>query len=106
MKLRHWQADCVDLVLHRFSTGQKHFFVLATPGSGKTVMAATAAKELFSKNQIDYVVCFAPSLSVVEGMRATFSTILNRSMNGQLGAAGGVLAFNIWRAVKLLTGHF
>lgn len=100
MKLRHWQADCVDLVLHRFSTGQKHFFVLATPGSGKTVMAATVAKELFSKNQIDYVVCFAPSLSVVEGMRATFSTILNRSMNGQLGAAGGVFSYQYLASSK------
>jgi superfamily II DNA or RNA helicase len=100
MKLRQWQADCVDLALHRFSTGQKHFFVLATPGAGKTVMAATVAKELFSKNQIDYVVCFAPSLSVLEGMRATFSTILNRSMHGQLGAAGGVFSYQYLASSK------
>ena len=52
MKLRKWQVDCVELALHRFSKEQKHFFVLATPGAGKTVMAATVAKELLSKKKL------------------------------------------------------
>ena len=100
MRLRQWQADCVTLALNKFTEGQKHFFALATPGSGKTVMAATLANELFIKNQIDYVVCFAPSLAVLESMRSTFSTTLNRPMHGQLGAAGGVFSYQYLASSK------
>ncbi len=100
MWLRKWQAACVALAFKKFTEGQKHFFVLATPGSGKTVMAASLANELFIKNLIDYVVCFAPSLAVLESMRSTFSTILNRPMHGQLGAAGGVFSYQYLASSK------
>lgn len=93
MKLRQWQAECSKIAINRFKKGQKHVFVLATPGAGKTVMAAWTAHELHKNGLIDYVVCFAPSLSVLEGMRVTFSSILNRPMNGLLGAAGGVFSY-------------
>lgn len=100
MKLRRWQEACVELAIQKYSQGQKNFFVLATPGAGKTVMAATVAKELFSKNQIDYVVCFAPSLSVLDGMESTFFQILDRPMHGQLGAAGGVFSYQYLASSK------
>lgn len=106
MQLRHWQASCVDLALNRFSGGQRHFFVLATPGAGKTVMAATVAKELFIRGMIDYVVCFAPSISVLDGMRSTFSSILNRPMHGQLGAAGGVFSYQYLASSKTADWSF
>ena len=63
-------------------------------------MAATLANELFIKNQIDYVVCFAHSLAVLESMRSTFSTTLNRPMHGQLGAAGGVFSYQYLASSK------
>ena len=88
MKLRQWQAECSKIAINRFKKGQKHVFVLATPGAGKTVMAAWTAHELHKNGLIDYAVCFAPSLSVLEGMRVTFSSILNRPMTGLLGTAG------------------
>ena len=56
--------------------------VLATPGAGKTVMAAVVAKYLFNENMIDFVVCFAPSVAVQKSMEATFSRIIGRPMHG------------------------
>ena len=67
--------------------------VLATPGSGKTVMAAVVAKYLFNENMIDFVVCFAPSVAVQKSMEATFSRIIGRPMHGKIGAAGGVYTY-------------
>lgn len=69
-------------------------------------MAATVAKELFSKGVIDYVVCFAPSISVLDGMRSTFSSILNRPMHGQLGAAGGVFSYQYLASSKTADWSF
>ncbi|GLQ70990.1 hypothetical protein GCM10007932_03500 [Vibrio penaeicida] len=72
--LRVWQSECVTQVLKKFtSTSHSHFFCQATPGAGKTVMAAEVAKRLFENDMIDLVLCFSPSLSVAEGMRSTFS---------------------------------
>jgi len=40
MKLRQWQADCLNSALHKYLSGQNHFLALATPGAGKTMMAS------------------------------------------------------------------
>lgn len=100
MKLRYWQADCSEKALGLFKAGKKHFMALATPGAGKTVMAATVAKYLFTENMIDYVVCFAPSVNVQKSMESTFSKILGRPMHFKLGAAGGVFTYQFLTTSK------
>ena len=52
MLLRHWQEDCASLALQKFQHRQRHFMALATPGAGKTVMAAVVAKRLFDTKEI------------------------------------------------------
>ncbi|MDP5032824.1 MAG: DEAD/DEAH box helicase family protein [Paraglaciecola sp.] len=106
MQLRHWQESCASLALQKFQRKQKHFLALATPGAGKTVMAAVVAKRLFEANEIDYVVCFAPSVAVLNSMRSTFSTVLARPMHGQLGAAGGVFTYQYLASSKTADWSF
>ncbi|CAM5196190.1 DEAD/DEAH box helicase [Alishewanella longhuensis] len=93
MKLRCWQAECSKKALGQFKTGKKHFMALATPGAGKTVMAATVAKYLYAEGLIDYVICFAPSVAVQKSMEYTFAKILGRPMHSKLGAIGGVFTY-------------
>ena len=100
MRLRHWQDECSTQAFKAFKTGQKHFMALATPAAGKTIMAATLAKYLFSENMIDYVVCFAPSVAVQKSIESTFSKILGRPMHGKLGAAGGVFTYQFLTTSK------
>lgn len=57
MQLRYWQESCALLVLQKFQRRQRHFMALATPGAGKTVMAAVVTKRLFDANEIGYVYC-------------------------------------------------
>ena len=52
-------------------------------------MVASVAKALFQRDEIDFVICFSPSRTVADGVAATFRQILERSFNGQIGAAGG-----------------
>lgn len=93
MKLRCWQAECSKKAFGLFKTGKKHFMALATPGAGKTVMAATVAKYLHAEDLIDYVICFAPSVAVQKSMESTFTKILGRPMHSKLGAIGGVFTY-------------
>jgi len=88
MILRQWQSACVSSVLNQFKQGNKHFLCLATPGAGKTVMAAEVAARLFDDNEIDFVLCFSPSITVSEGFKATFSQRLNQRFDGVIGALG------------------
>ncbi|MDP5135705.1 DEAD/DEAH box helicase family protein [Rheinheimera baltica] len=106
MRLRYWQERCVSAAISRFNQGQKHFMVLATPGSGKTVMAASVAKQLFEESKIDYVVCFAPSVAVVKSMQSTFSNLLAKPMHGQLGAIGGVYTYQYLASSKTADWSF
>uniref|UniRef100_UPI004047AA1D DEAD/DEAH box helicase n=1 Tax=Rheinheimera sp. TaxID=1869214 RepID=UPI004047AA1D len=106
MQLRYWQEDCASLALQKFERRQKHFMVLATPGAGKTIMAAAVAKRLFDANEIDYVLCFAPSLAVLNSMRTTFSSVLAKPMHGQLGAAGGVYTYQYLASSKTADWSF
>lgn len=48
MKLRKWQAACINVALTKYINGATHFLVLATPGAGKTVMASELANQLLS----------------------------------------------------------
>jgi superfamily II DNA or RNA helicase len=88
MKLRQWQSECVGSVLTHFNEDNKHFLCLATPGAGKTVMAAEVTARLFDKNEIDFVLCFSPSITVADGFKATFSRRLNERFDGVIGAVG------------------
>lgn len=72
MGLRTWQDQCKNTALAQYLE-TPHFFCQATPGAGKTRMAAELAKALLDQGRIDLVLCFAPSRQVVEGFRRTFS---------------------------------
>ena len=73
-------------------------------------MVASVAQELFIRDEIDFVVCFSPSRTIAQSVATTFSRILGRSFNGQIGAAGGsytyqsmsTLPSELWR---VLTEH-
>lgn len=93
MKLRDWQHECVKLAISTYAVKQAHFLCLATPGAGKTVMASELAAQLFETRQIDFVLCFAPSISVVSGFITTFERRLNKRMDGKIGAAGGAYTY-------------
>ena len=90
--LRKWQHLCKDAAMTHYRTNP-HFFCQATPGSGKTRMAAELAKELLEQNKIDLVLCFAPSRQVVEGFRRTFCGVLGRRMDGLIGAVGAACTY-------------
>ncbi|HHX8676714.1 DEAD/DEAH box helicase family protein [Vibrio alginolyticus] len=107
--LRVWQAECAEQVINKFTSNKRpHFFCQATPGAGKTVMAAEVAKQLLARHMIDLVLCFSPSLSVAEGMQKTFAWKLKCSFNGGLGSLGGSYTYqsirfldeNFWKTVN------
>jgi superfamily II DNA or RNA helicase len=85
--LRVWQHDCITLALRHY-TLQPHFFCQATPGAGKTKMAAELAKQLLQQDRIDLIFCFAPSRQTMEGFQKTFSAELGKRMDGLIGAVG------------------
>ncbi len=90
--LRAWQSRCVNAALEHYSATQ-HFFCQATPGAGKTRMAAEVACCLLQQNKIDLVLCFAPSCQVVESIRTTFSKVLGRQMDGLIGDVGNACTY-------------
>mgnify|MGYP005821458983 CR=1 FL=1 len=92
MKLRKWQHNCVAKGLMLYQT-QNHFMCLATPGAGKTIMAAELATRLIQIGKVDFVLCFSPSTEVNEGIKKTFSKRLNQRFDGLMGAIGGVYTY-------------
>ncbi|WP_405118085.1 DEAD/DEAH box helicase [Pseudomonas leptonychotis] len=90
--LRVWQKSCINKALEHFNV-TPHFFCQATPGAGKTRMAAELASRLLEQNRIDLVMCFAPSCQVVAGFRSTFSAVLGRRLDGQIGAVGAAFTY-------------
>ncbi len=86
--LRGWQTACLSAVKKHYSLSYKHFFCLATPGAGKTVLAAEVASYLFETKQIDFVICFSPSSEVANGIRKTFAKRLNCNFDGVIGSVG------------------
>jgi len=88
MQLRKWQEKCAGLAIEKFSQEGQHFLCLATPGAGKTIMAAEIVKQLFQTEKIDFVICFAPSIITSRGMQSTIEKTLSASLSGKLGALG------------------
>ncbi|GLS91972.1 diguanylate cyclase [Psychromonas marina] len=86
--LRVWQKECLSTVKEHYSQSHKHFLCLATPGAGKTVLAAEVAAYLFEKNKIDFVLCFSPSTEVASGIKRSFSKRLNCNFDGVIGSIG------------------
>lgn len=107
MILRAWQSECIAQALSSFEH-QAHFLCHATPAAGKTVMVASVAKAMFEQDKIDFVVCFSPSRAVSQSVATTFSRILGKSFNGQIGAAGGSYTYqsmatlpkDLWRVLS------
>ena len=97
--LRSWQKSCLSQAIN-FYKNEKHYFCLATPGAGKTVLAAEIAKVLLQKGDVDYVICLAPSKSVCEGIVQTFSRVLKNPFSGRLGSVGVAITYQ-----SLLSGH-
>lgn len=92
VSLRDWQRRCIKTALEHFRSSA-HFFCQATPGAGKTRMAAELARRLLEQDRIDLVLCFAPSCQVVEGFRSTFTAVLGKRLDGLLGAAGAAFTY-------------
>lgn len=92
MKLRSWQQACVNKALSLYQS-QSHFMCLATPGAGKTVMAAELAAKLIEMGNVDFVLCFSPSSEVNESIRSTFSRRLQKRFDGLIGAIGSVFTY-------------
>ncbi|MEZ8804126.1 DEAD/DEAH box helicase [Vibrio splendidus] len=86
--LRQWQTECVENALDHYQQGQSHFLCLATPGAGKSVMAAEVASRLFEQKAIDFVLCFSPSTAISQGLAYTFQNHLNCRFDGVIGALG------------------
>jgi superfamily II DNA or RNA helicase len=86
--LRAWQQECLTTAQNHYSEISKHFLCLATPASGKTVLAAEVAAYLFAMKLIDFVLCFSPSITVAEGIKNTFARRLNCNFDGVIGAIG------------------
>ncbi|MFA0493010.1 DEAD/DEAH box helicase [Vibrio sp. 10N.222.54.B11] len=102
--LRAWQAECAAQAIEKFTLNKhSHFFCQATPGAGKTVMAAEVASRLFEQGMIDLALCFSPSLTVAEGMQKTFSWKLECSFNGGLGSLGGSYTY---QSIRFLDENF
>ena len=88
MKLRSWQEECVFTAVEHFKHTSKHFLCLATPGAGKTIMAAELAASLHESKLIDFILCFSPSINVAHSIRDRFSQRLNCRFDGVIGALG------------------
>lgn len=93
MKLRRWQSKCIEQALEKFSNGINHFLCLATPGAGKTVMAATLAQRLLELEMIDLVLCFSPSIIVSSDFQKALELHTQTRMDGLLGSRGQSLTY-------------
>tara|TARA_R110001583_G_scaffold66746_3_gene191487 strand:- start:10439 stop:11830 length:1392 start_codon:yes stop_codon:yes gene_type:complete len=99
MKLRAWQKACVESALYSYSR-KRHFLCLATPGAGKTTMAAELAARLLENGDIDFVLCFAPSVAVTSGLQNTFQRRLKKRFDGRIGAVGGAYTYQSMRTIS------
>ena len=72
---------------------EKHFFCLATPGAGKSVMAAEIGRRLLAQGKVDYIICLSPSRSICEGMKRTFAKAIGKPFSGRIGAIGASLTY-------------
>lgn len=93
MKLRQWQAECIDVALTKYINGATHFLALATPGAGKTVMASELANQLLDNNLVDLVICFSPSSLVARDFGESLQGITQMQFDGKMGAKGNSLTY-------------
>lgn len=93
MKLRTWQTECLLLAYEHYTSGRKSFLCVATPGAGKTVMAAQVALRLLEKDMIDFVLCIAPSVSVKNGVTKTMISVLKKPFDGKFGSIGECVTY-------------
>ncbi|MDA0110297.1 diguanylate cyclase [Vibrio mediterranei] len=98
--LRVWQHECVQLAYEKYNNGASHFLAQATPGAGKTIMAASLTKKLFDEKMIDFVVCFSPSKVVATSIEGTFSRHLACKFKGQIGDKGISITYQSLRSVS------
>lgn len=93
MKLRKWQAECIELALEQYSYGNRHFLTLATPGAGKTVMASELADQLLKRGLTDLVICFSPSSIVAKDFSENLHLRTQERFDGLIGAKGRTLTY-------------
>ncbi|KII75237.1 DEAD/DEAH box helicase [Vibrio renipiscarius] len=101
--LRKWQSECSDRALEKYQSNCSHFFCQATPGAGKTVLAANIASRLLQSDMVDLVLCFSPSLTVSDGIKRTFSSRLKCTFNGGMGSVGQSLTY---QSIQFLNDEF
>ena len=105
MKLRQWQAECINLALTQYQNGTSHFLALATPGAGKTLMASELADQLLKNNMVDLIICFSPSSIVSQDFSESLQLKTQERFDGLIGARGRSLTyqnlkyldFNFWQ---------
>lgn len=101
--LRNWQVECSKIALAKYRSNNCHFFCQATPGAGKTVLAANITLNLLQNDMVDLELCFSPSLTVSDGIKRTFSSILNCTFNGGLGSIGQSFTY---QSIQFLNEEF
>ena len=93
MKLRQWQAECINLALTQYQNGTSHFLALATPGAGKTLMASELSALLLKNNMVDLIICFSPSSIVSQDFCASLQLKTQERFDGLIGARGRSLTY-------------
>ena len=93
MKLRQWQAQCINLALTQYMNGTSHFLALATPGAGKTLMASELADQLLKNNMTDLIICFSPSSIVSQDFSESLQLKTQERFDGLIGAKGRSLTY-------------
>lgn len=93
MKLRQWQAECINLALVQYQNGTSHFLALATPGAGKTLMASELADQLLKNNMVDLIICFSPSSIVSQDFSESLQLKTQERFDGLIGARGRSLTY-------------
>ena len=93
MELRAWQSECIARALERYSSEHSDFLCLATPGAGKTTMAAALVKQLFATNMIDLVVCISPSIIISHDFQAELGKQVGKRFDGSMGSYGRSITY-------------
>ncbi|TWX68057.1 DEAD/DEAH box helicase [Colwellia demingiae] len=103
MEKRKWQAECINLALDKYTSGNKHFLALATPGAGKTFMASALGNEIIKRELADIIICFSPSSVVCEDFSETLESVIGERFDGLLGSKGRSLTY---QSMKYLDEDF
>jgi hypothetical protein len=78
VKLRKWQADCLESFVECRSKGAKTFVFEACPGAGKSFMAAKLSEQMLAE-EIDFILVVVPWTSIqgseFSGMIKTFDQL-------------------------------